>query len=86
MLRLKPSEITGLSYGPGAWRRVEEWAPWIAAKKPTPLFGVVVDYNSMAILYDTGGKQGALLFESPDQWMILRILEKLSGKPVDGTP
>ena len=86
VIRLKPSEITGLAYGPGAWRRVSERVPAIAQRKPTRLFGVIVDYNAMAILYESGGKPGALLFESPDQWLILRTLETLSGKPVEGTP
>lgn len=84
VVRFETSKITGLFLGASAWRKTSEAiAPQTLRRTPT-LFGVLVDDIAAAILYDTDdGKRGALLFESPEQYLIIRVLSQLSGKPVE---
>lgn len=84
LIRIKPADITALCVGATAWRRTAEAIAPLTIHKPPTLFGVLVDDIAAAILYDTdGGKRGALLFESPYQNLILRVLSQLSGKPIE---
>ncbi len=84
IIRMKPSAISGLFAGSTAWRRTSEVIAPATLRKPPTLFGVLVDDIGAAILYDTdGGKRGALLFESPYQYLILRVLSQLSGKTIE---
>src|SRR5579863_10136347 len=80
-VHLKPSQITSVVTGPGAWQRVAGVAGAQLPAKPHTLFGLIVDHAFLGILYrGDDGKPGAILIDSlmPDQ--IARVLEALTGK------
>jgi hypothetical protein len=84
-LRLKPSQITSVVSGAGAWERVAEVAGAQLPSKPPTLFGLLLDpYAFMAILYQgDDGKPGAILLDSYVLYQIGRVLEAMTGKPLE---
>jgi hypothetical protein len=86
-VRLRPSQITSLSYGLGAWRRVSEVSGAVMPPKPKSLFGILPDYVSVGIIFqDDNGKAGGVLLETYVGSVILQALKEVTGKPVDGSP
>jgi len=84
-VRLKPSQITAVVCSPRAWQRVADVSgSQLPSKRPT-LFGMLLDYSLVAILYQTDdGKPAAILLNAPfDSSGIGRILEAVTGKPTE---
>jgi len=84
-VRLKPSQITSVVCGPGAWQRVAEvGGAQLPSKRPT-LFGLLLDYAFVGIFYQSdNGKPAAILLNSPyASGQIGRILEAMTGKPTE---
>ena len=83
-LRLKPSQITSVVSGPGAWQRVADVSGAQLPSKPPTLFGLLLDHAFMAILYQSDdGKPAAILLDSYVAGQIGRVLEALIGKPLE---
>ena len=92
-VRLKPSQVRSISYGPEAHRRVKDIVGAGASVGPPALFGLfrASKEQLIGIVYDTddgkpGGKLGAVLLESPFHWAILEALKDVTGKPIEVTP
>jgi len=86
-LRLKPSQVTSLTYGLTAWRRVAEVSGAVLPAKAPSLLGMLPDWVSVGIVYRTeDGKPGAVLLETGFNGQILRTLKQVTGKPVEGFP
>jgi len=86
-LRLKPSQVTSLSYGLAAWRRVAEVRGAVLPAKPPSLLGMLPDFVSVGIVYRSeDGKPGAVLLEIWRVGAILQALKQATGKPVEGAP
>ena len=82
-LKIKPSAITAIVSGPGAWQRVADAGGSNLVAKPPSLFGLLAQRPFLAILYEgDDGKPVAILIESYMIGQIGRVLEVLSGKPV----
>jgi hypothetical protein len=84
-VRLKPSQITAVVCGSGAWQRVADvGGAQLPSKRPT-LFGLLLDYSLVAILYQSDdGKPAAILLNAPfDSSGIGRILEAVTGRPTE---
>src|SRR5579871_3527738 len=83
-IRIAPDHVLSLSGGPVAWQRLADIQGAHLPPKPPALFGLLQNYQLMAIVYDSGdGKRSAVLLESLFTWQILPILKKLTGKPID---
>jgi hypothetical protein len=83
-LRIKPSQIVSISYGPGAWRRVSEVSGSQLPSKPTALFGLLEDHGFLGIVYQADdGKRVAVLLDSYFSMRILYVLKALSGKEIE---
>ncbi|MGB9457869.1 MAG: hypothetical protein WCB12_17605 [Bryobacteraceae bacterium] len=83
-VRIKPSQITAVVSGPGAWQRVADVSgSHLPSKRPT-LFGLLLDYAFIGILYQNDdGKPAAILLNSVyASSQIGRVLEALTGKPL----
>ena len=90
VLRLKPSQVTSLSQGEEAHKRVAAVVALNAPAKPPALFGLMRARSfRIGIVYqDENGKPGAVLLE-PILYVYSIILEDLkyaTGKPVEGAP
>ncbi len=88
-VRIKPSQVRSISYGQEAHRRVEDIVALGVLIGPFALFGLlhVSKDQLVGIVYDTeGGKEGAVLLETPLAWPILRALKDVTGKPIDVKP
>ena len=85
-VRLKPSQITSVVAGPGAWQRVADVAgAQLPSKRPT-LFGLLLNYSFLAILYEgDDGKPAAVLLDSFFLSQVSRVLEVMTGKPTEYT-
>jgi hypothetical protein len=84
IVRLKPSQITSVVAGPGAWDRVAGVGGAQLPSKPPTLFGLLLDHSFLGILYqDVDGKPAAVLLESLSLGQIGRVLEALTGKPME---
>jgi hypothetical protein len=84
-VRLKPSQITAVVCGSGAWQRVADVSgAQLPSKRPT-LFGLLLDFAFVGILYQTDdGKPAAMLLNSPYAAAgIGRLLEALTGRPTE---
>jgi hypothetical protein len=89
--RLAPSEVTALSYGQEAHRRVADMVALSLVVTPLALFGILHQSKThfIGIEYRTGdGNPGALLLEADknNYRAILRALEVVTGKPVKNAP
>jgi len=91
-LKLAPSQITALSYGEEAHRRVADMvALSVLFVNPLVLFGILHTSRDHFIgieFRDAGGKNGAVLLEADknNYRAILRALAAVTGKPVPNAP
>jgi len=91
MLSLKPVEVTALSYGQEAHRRVAEMVALSLVISPLALFGLLhtSKVHFIGIEYrDPDGKPGAILLEADknNYRAILEVLKVVTGKPVQNAP
>jgi hypothetical protein len=89
--RLAPAEVTALSYGQEAHRRVADMVALSIVATPLALFGILHQSKThfIGIEYRSGdGKAGGLLLEADknNYHAILRALEMVTGKPVKNAP
>jgi len=100
-LRIKPDQVTTLSYGEEARRRVSDIVAEGVLFPPLALFGLLhkskthfigIEYRASTssigkIDYDLG-KRGAILLEADknDYTAILLLLKTVTGKPVENAP
>ena len=84
-VRIKPSQISSLSYGPAAWRRVGEIGGAQLPSKTPSLFGFMDHPGYLGIVYrEDGGKPAAILLDTPFfSWNILSVLKDLTGKEIE---
>ena len=90
-VRIKPSDVTGLSYGQEAHRRVADMVALSLVATPLALFGILHQSKThlIGIEYRTrDGKPGGLLLEADknNYRVILQILSSVTGKAVQGAP
>ena len=86
-LRISPSQVTSLSSGPAAGRRVGEVSGAQLPKKPPALFGLLQDNSFLGIVYqDDKGKPEAILLDSRFSGRILSVLKTLTGKTIEDSP
>jgi len=91
-LKLAPSQITALSYGEEAHRRVADMvAMSVLFVNPLVLFGILHTSRDHFIgieFRDAGGKNGAVLLEADknNYRAILRSLAAVTGTPVPNAP
>ena len=89
--RFTPSQITALSYGQEAHRRVADMVALSVLATPLALFGILhkSKVHFIGIEYRTGdGKAGAVLLEADknNYRAILRVLQMVTGQPVRNAP
>jgi hypothetical protein len=89
--RLRPTQVTALSYGQEAHRRVADMVALSVVATPLALFGILhkSKVHFIGIEYRTDdGKPGALLLEADknNYRAILRVLETITGKSVRNAP
>lgn len=86
-VRIKPSQVISLTYGPAAWRRVAEVGGSQLPSKAPSLFGLLEDHCFLGIVYQTDdGGRAAVLLDSYFSMRILSVLEVLTGKAIEGRP
>ena len=91
-LKLAPSQVTGLSYGEQAYRRVADMvALSVVFVNPLVLFGILHQSKNHFISIEfrgDDGKNGAVLLEADknNYRAILEALKAVTGKPVESTP
>jgi hypothetical protein len=86
-VRFKPSQVLSLSHGEAAWQHVAAVDGARLQVKPPTLFGLTLGFEMFGIVYDTdSGKRGAMLFDGRFSAVILRVLSKLTGKPIESSP
>ena len=90
-LRLQPAQVTALSYGQEAHRRVADMVALSAVVTPLALFGLLhkSKVHFIGIEYRTGdGTPGAILLEADknNYRAILQVLKAVTGKPVQNAP
>jgi hypothetical protein len=90
-LRLKPAQVTALSYGQEAHRRVADMVALSLVVTPLALFGILHKSTAhfIGIEYKTDdGKPGAILLEADknNYRAILQVLKVVTGKPVQNAP
>jgi hypothetical protein len=90
-LRMTPVQVTALSYGQEAHRRVADMVALSVVATPLALFGILHKsrVHFIGIEYrGTDGKAGAVLLEADknNYRPILRVLRALTGKPVQNAP
>ncbi len=90
-LRLKPAQVTALSYGQEAHRRVADMVALSTIATPLALFGILHKSKThfVGIEYRTGDdKPGAILLEADknNYRAILQVLGALTGRPVKNAP
>jgi hypothetical protein len=58
----------------------------LPAKHPS-LFGLLLDFEFLGLVYETDdGKRAAILLDSNFSGVILRVLAKVTGKPIEFSP
>jgi hypothetical protein len=90
-LRLKPVQVTALSYGQEAHRRVADMVALSLLVTPLALFGILHKSKAhfVGIEYKgDDGKTGAVLLEADknNYRAILLVLKTVTGKPVQNAP
>jgi hypothetical protein len=90
-LRLKPAQVTALSYGQEAHRRVADMVALSLVATPLALFGILHKSKAhfIGIEYKAeDGKPGAVLLEADKNNYrdILRVLAAVTGKAVQNAP
>jgi hypothetical protein len=84
-VRIQPSQISSLSYGPAAWRRVGEIGGVQLPSKTPSLFGFMEHPGYLGIVYrGDDGKPAAILLDTPYfSSTILSVLKELTGKEIE---
>jgi hypothetical protein len=90
-LRLKPAQVTALSYGQEAHRRVGDMVALSVVATPLALFGILHKSKThfVGIEYRTeDDKPGAVLLEADknNYRAILKVLGTVTGRPVKNAP
>jgi len=86
-VRIKISQVVSLSANDAAWREVSAVDGARLPAKPPTLFGVFLNNDFLGLIYEGDDrKRGAILLDSAFSPVILRVLSKLTGKPVDNSP
>jgi hypothetical protein len=86
-VRIKPSQVVSLSAGEAARRRVAEVDGAQIPVKPPSLFGLLQTDDFFGLVYEAdGGKRAAMLLDSLFSGTILRLLSKVTGKPIENSP
>jgi hypothetical protein len=90
-LRIPPAQVTTLSYGQEAHRRVAEMVALSVLASPVALFGILHKSKDhfIGIEYRTpDGKPASVLLEAhKDNYRaVLEGLKKVTGKPVENAP
>src|SRR5262249_46239475 len=90
-LRLKPAQVTTLSYGQEAHRRVAAMVALSVVATPLALFGILHKSKQHFVgieFKDDNGKPGAVLLEADknNYRVILETLKTVTGKPVQNAP
>jgi len=90
-VHLKPSQVTALSYGQEAHRRVADMVAISVIATPLALFGILHKSKAhfVGIEYKTDdGKPGAVLLEADKNNYrdILKVLAAVTGRPVQNAP
>ena len=90
-VKFRASQVTALSYGQEAHRRVADMVALSVVATPLALFGILhkSKVHFIGIEYRTAdGKAGAVLLEADknNYRAILDVLRKLTGKPVQNAP
>jgi hypothetical protein len=90
-LRLKPTQVTALSYGQEAHRRVADMVALSVVATPLALFGILHKSKQHFVgieFKDDNGKPGAVLLEADknNYRVILETLKTVTGKPVQNAP
>ena len=91
-LKLAPAQVTGLSYGQEAHRRVADMvALSVVFLNPLMLFGILHQSKDHFVgieFRDADGKPGAVLLEADknNYRAILLALKAVTGKPVENEP
>src|SRR5258707_11948026 len=90
-LRLKPTQVTELSYGQEAYRRVADMVAISLIATPLALFGILHKSKSHFISIEYQGddaKPGPVLLEADknNYRVILQVLKTVTGKPVRNAP
>ena len=90
-VRLQPLQVTALSYGQEAHRRVADMVALSLVVTPLALFGLLhtSKVHFIGIEYRTAdGKPGAILLEADknNYRAILEVLKAVTGKPVRNAP
>lgn len=90
-LRLRSTQVTALSYGQEAHRRVADMVALSLVATPLALFGILHKSKAhfIGIEFKTDdGKPGAVLLEADKNNYrdILRVLAAVTGKPVQNAP
>jgi hypothetical protein len=83
-VRIKPSQVSSLIFGPTAWRRVAEVAGAQLPSKTPTLFGLMEYHSFLGIVYrGDDGKPAAILLDTYSSWQILSVLKELTGKEIE---
>jgi len=90
-LRLKPAQVTALSYGQEAHRRVADMVALSVVATPLALFGILHKSKQHFVgieFKDDNGKPGAVLLEADknNYRVILETLKTVTGKPIQNAP
>ncbi len=90
-VKIPPGQVTALSYGQEAHRRVADMVALSVVATPLALFGILhkSKVHFIGIEYRTDdGKAGAILLEADknNYRAILRVLQAVTGKPVQNAP
>jgi hypothetical protein len=90
-LRLKPEQVTALSYGQEAHRRVADMVALSVVVTPLALFGILHKSKAHFVgieFNNADGKAGAVLLEADknNYRPILQVLRVVTGKPVQNAP
>ncbi len=90
-VRMQPAQVTALSYGQEAHRRVADMVALTVVATPLALFGILHKSKThfIGIEYRDGGdKPGAVLLEADknNYRAILDVLRVVTGKPVRNAP
>ena len=87
MVRIPISQVLSLSANDAAWQRVAAVDGAKLPAKPPTLFGVLLNDSFLGLVYqEDNGRKGAVLLESVSSTTILRVLSKLTGKPIENAP
>jgi hypothetical protein len=89
--RLKPAQVTALSYGQEAHRRVADMVALSVIATPLALFGILHKSKTHFVGVEyrgDDGKPGALLLEADKNNFraILQVLHAVTGQPVKNAP